>query len=274
MSYKPEQLMIKKDAENIATIVSESGEKIARIDLNHPAWRFGAKHVSDKQYMKSIELLGNTKKLEGISAHYFIGGIVVPSFESRETKDGTNIFYDVDCDEDNSIPFREVQRDCGDKTYIARYNSYEHMQGLTITDYVGYGVLDQKTDFVTIYDEHENLLAEQIEEQKIKVTPDAATKYTDLKGAAYAIVESYGEPARFPNGCISIHRIKPKSATIYDNSDKEMAKFKFYENGMIEECYQLNKQGKRKNYHHYNTSGKENTLWFLLRNKLSKNHFI
>ena len=271
MSYNPEQLMIKKDAENIATIVSESGEEIARIDLNHPTWQFGAKHVSDEQYMQSIELLGNTKKLEGISAHYFREGIVVPSFKSRETKDGTNIFYDVNCDADNSIPFCEVKRDCGDKTYIARYNSYEHMQGLTITDYVGYGVLDQKTDLVKVYDEHENLIAEQIEKQKIKVTPAAATKYTALKGSAYAIVELYGEPARLPGGCISIHRMKPKSATVYDNSDKEMAKFKFYENGMIEECYQLNKQGKRKNYHHYNTSGKENTLWFLLRNKLSKN---
>ena len=82
--------------------------------------------------MQSIELLGDTKKLEGISAQYLKGGIVTSVFKSREIKDGTKILYEINCNPDLSISFCERNRDCGDKTYMALFNSYKHMQGFVL----------------------------------------------------------------------------------------------------------------------------------------------
>ena len=261
MTYNPEHLTIEIDDKNVATI-SNHDEKIAKINLNHPVWQWGVEHATDEQYMQSVELLGSTQKLVGLGAHYQKGGKIIPVFKSRETRDKTKIFYDSDS-------FRETKRDCGDKIYKARFNSYEYMQGLIVTDYIGYEISDKKNELAKIYDQHGKLIAEQIEQNKIKLMSSAGTRFTNLGGAEYAIIEQYGQPTRLSNGCLSIHRMKPKEVTIYDNNDKQMAKFKFYENSKIEECYQLNTKGKRRNYHHYNTKGKEDTFIFSLSNKLS-----
>lgn len=160
MQYFPEKLISKKEADDIVIIKSDS-EPIARIDLKHSVWHLSSEEKTDEQYMQAIELLGSTKKLEGIGAHYQIGGIIVPVFKSRETKDGTKIFYDTSCASNLSVPFREIKRDCGDKIITPRYWSYEHMQDLNITRYDGYEVFDKKSNKVTKYDKEGVIIPEQ-----------------------------------------------------------------------------------------------------------------
>lgn len=167
MQYFPEKLMIKKKSDDIIEIRSDS-EPIAKIDLKHSVWRLSSEEKSDEQYMQAIELLGNTKKLKGIGAHHQIGGIVIPVFKSRETKDGTKIFYDTSCNSDLSVPFREIKRECKDKVITPHFWSYEHMHGLNITKYDGYEVLDKKTAETTQYDKNGNIVTEQANKEEPK----------------------------------------------------------------------------------------------------------
>ncbi len=252
MPYHPEHLAIEID-NNVATI-SIKDKKIAVVDLTHPVWQWGAEHTTDERYMQSIELVGDTKKLVGLGAKYLSGGKIMPIFKSRETNDGVKIFYDSDS-------LLETKREDHSKIYRARFHSYEHLHGLRLTDYIGYEVSDKKTGLAKIYDKQEKLIAEQIEPNKIKVMRSAGSRFTKLEEAEYAIVNQYKQASRLSNGCLSIHQMKPKEVTVYDNADKKIAKFKFYENGKMEECYQLDTKGTQKNYHHYNPQGKEDTLY-------------
>ena len=165
MQYFPEKLISKKEADDIVIIKSDS-EPIARIDLKHSVWHLSSEEKTDEQYMQAIELLGSTKKLEGIGAHYQIGGRIVPVFKSRETKDGTKIFYDTSCDANLSVPFREIKRDCGDKIITPRYWDYEHVQGLNITKYEGYEVFDKNNHKTTKYDKAGVVIPEQVNQKE------------------------------------------------------------------------------------------------------------
>ncbi len=160
MQYFPEKMILKKESDDVVAIISDN-EPVARINLKHSIWRLSSEEKSDEQYMQAIELLGNTKKIEGIGAHYQIGGVIVPVFKSRETKDGTKIFYDTNSSPDLSVSFREIKRDCGDKIITPRYWSYEHMQGLNTTRYDGYDVLDKKSHITTRYDKTGIIIPEQ-----------------------------------------------------------------------------------------------------------------
>lgn len=268
MLYRPEKIRIKELGENIIEIVSTKSGPIARIDLSNDVWRVSSKQKSDEMYMQSIELLGDTKKIEGISAHYRIGG-VVPVLSSRETMDGAKITYDLDYDPEGlSDSFREMKREDKNKIITPRYSSYEHMRGLEIVDYDGCDVLDKKSGLTKVYNKSGNLIAEQIDENRLKVMHLAGSKFTELQGAKYAIVEQYGGLARFSHGNISIHRMKPKTVTVFNENNKEMAGFKFYENGGLQEAYKVNNEGHKRGYRHYNNSGKNDTFWYLLTKKI------
>ena len=167
MQYFPEKMILKKESEDVVVIKSDS-EPVARINLKHSVWRLSSEEKSDQQYMQAIELLGNTKKLEGISAHYQIGGTVIPVFKSRETKDGTKIFYDTSCNSDSSVPFREIKRECGDVVITPHFLNYEHMQGLNITKYDGYEVFNKKSHKTTRYDKTGVIIPEQKDREEAK----------------------------------------------------------------------------------------------------------
>lgn len=265
MLYKPEKLTFKEQPDNFVLILS--GKKhIARIDLKNKAWKID-KEASDKQYMKSIELFEDTAKIEGIGGIY-CPGVVYPCFKSREKKDGTKIFYDYDGDSDVGSVLYEVKRDCGNKIITPRYVNYDYMRGFSELVFTGYQVSDKKSGYIKVYNNQRNMELEQIDEKKIKVFEPAKSKYTRLTDAEYAIIELNEKESC--NAIMGISDVKPKTATIYNDSDKEIAKFRFYKNGQVEECYRI-RNGKRTCYHHYDNTGKENTAWYIFKRMLSRN---
>ena len=175
MEYIPENLDWKRNPNNIVEIVSKNGP-IARIDLNHEIWGFAAKHQSDEIYMKTIELLGDTKKLEGIGKISQLGGVVIPYFECRETTGGEKISYLLDTSSPYSLEFREKERENDKRIINPLFHSYEHMQGLSFTEFSGYKVTDKKSGITTTYDKNGNILPEK----KIEHKADKEDKNTNF----------------------------------------------------------------------------------------------
>ena len=156
MKYVPEDLRFKKNEDNSVLILSKN-RPIAIVDMSHPVWNPSNEQKTDEQYMKSIKLLGKTKKLEGIGACYQLGGATIPIFRCRETKDGTQIFYSVEHDSEYSSHLLETKRICEDKQITPIYSLLEYMKGFTTKRYDGFEMSDSSGK-TTRYDETGKLL--------------------------------------------------------------------------------------------------------------------
>ena len=156
MKYVPEDLRFKKNEDKSVLILSKN-RPVAIVDMSHPVWQPSNEQKTDEQYMKSIKLLGKTKKLEGIGACYQLGGAIIPIFRCRETKDGTKISYSVEHDSKYSSHLLETKRICEDKQITPIYSLREYVKGLTMKWYDGFEVSD-KSGKTTRYDETGKLL--------------------------------------------------------------------------------------------------------------------
>lgn len=301
MGYKPENLIWKKKANNIMEITTQDGKPIARIDLNHEVWRISAEEKNDKKYMDSVELLGNTKKLEGIGAYYRRGDGIMPVFKTRETTDGIKIFYKTNGKEDGARTLQETKRIVNDEIFVPHFYSYEHMRGLEITNYMGYRVTDMKAKHTTFYDasgrviEHAPILTgsnvigfyddlEQLvmerEDNKLKLYPPSQSPFTQKPGTAYAVVEQYETKnvhsrllrCVFDEGMYEVNweHLHPKDVCVYNKQDVPMMKIKYRENGRMEEIKKFDENGKQTEYHHFDKFGRENTMLFNLIHHMAK----